>query len=229
MKSVAYLLAVVVVFCWVGALSGCANEAGTYAIAFTWEAMPDEPVWVWLRVEERADAEKSGTILASAGPAQFLPGSVLDMELPDVANGGSRRVIAEVRKGANGNLPLLYFGVSESFELRAGKHVTVNVPLVLTTPEADQVEANVALLFDGEELPIVSLLRARKAAVSTRSTGVVSVVLANDASFKVNRQDYDLGGPQCTLVPEDGMEWTNCVFQEYDLTDGLPHGEAGQE
>jgi hypothetical protein len=229
MRNAAHLIVVLVALCWVTVVSGCADEAGSYAVSFTWEALPENPVWVWIRVEERADAEKSGTILASAGPEQFVPGNVLDMALPDVANGTSRRIIAEVRAGANANLPLLYFGVSDSFALRAGKHVSVDVPLLLAVPEADKVEAEVTLLFDGTEVSTVSLIKARKATVSTRSAGVVSVALANDASFMLNRHDYDLSVPQCTPVLENGVEWTSCLFQDYDLTDGLPPGADGQE
>lgn len=202
----------------------CGQAPGSFAISFTWDIPPAATVWVWVRVEERLDPEEPGPILASAGPEARENESSLSLGMDSVAHGKNRVVIVEVRDGPSPNQPVIYYGFSQPFELAPGRHVDVEVPLVLQLPESDLYDAEVLLLFDGAARPKVTPLQASAATVRTRSAGAVSAVLANDASFELNRTDLLLADGQAAACVEEeveGIVWTVCEIPGWDLTAGF--------
>ena len=167
----------------VTAALSCGADPGSFSMSFSWGQAPEESVYIWVRMEERTSVETPGAILASAGTGEYVPGEGVALEMGEVPNGDNRYVIAEVREGSNSNLAILYFGISKPFVMRAGEHTHVDVPLTLQTPESMLHEASVELLFAGEERTKVGSNDIVAATVATRSTGAISVMLANDASF----------------------------------------------
>lgn len=119
-------------------------------MSISWDSPPEGEVWLWVRVEERTAPTTSGKILASEGPEAYVYGDSVSLLMEGVGNGANRYIVAEVREGANPGLPILYFGVSNSFTLAAGQHTHVDVPMIMQVPEAQAMEASVELLFGGE-------------------------------------------------------------------------------
>ncbi len=193
---------------------------------FVWQQEPEDTVWIWVRVEERSDPLVTGPILASAGPVAYTPGEPLSIELSEVSNGSHRHVIADVRESANPNLAVLYYGISDAFELRPDRHTVVDVSLELRVPEAQAVTAEVGLLFAGETLSQVGLVQVKAADIHFRSAHADGIVLANDASFKANLTELPLtteGPLTCTEeAPDaDGNVWLDCLYSGWDLLAGV--------
>jgi hypothetical protein len=196
---------------------------GSVSMSFTWDKEPDGPVWVWVRVEERDKPLQAGKILASSGPHEYSPDSPLALELTGVPNGDRRHVVAEIRKEDSPTFPIVYYGISEPFELRAGEQVQVSVPAKLQTPEALATEASIELLFDGTQKTSVSKAQVVSASVLTRSAGASTFVLANDASFSVNARTFSVDDDSgaCQKETREGQEWDRCEISEWNLLEGL--------
>jgi hypothetical protein len=205
--------------------TACGQEPGTFSMSFTWDQPPPGTVWVWLRVEERTKAMQSGSILASAGPGEYSHGQSLKIQLTDVPNGDDRYVIAEVREGPNSSLPIIYQGISSAFSIRPGRQTHVDVAMVLQTPEAILMKAEVELLFEGAPVTVVDALQIHAATVRLRSQGAVGALLANDAAFSGNLHTWtfaDDDGISC-VDEEHGTEtWTTCLVSPWDLTADMP-------
>ena len=223
MKRVAFVLKVLSALF----LVSCGQDPGSFSMSFAWDKPPEGKVWFWVRVEERVDATQSGPILASAGPESYEDGESLTLAMGDVANGKNRYVIAEVRDGDNTILPIIYYGISDQFELAPGVHTHVDVSMVLQAPEVESVESSVALEFDGETLDQVGLNEIHDATIVTRSVHALSVVLANDAGFSANQTEVDLNthdNIQCETEDDaDGLTWDVCFYSGWDLA---PEGES---
>jgi hypothetical protein len=219
----------------VASLSGCGglNDApGSIAFSLSWEEQPEGVVYIWLRVEERHEGpETSGPTLASAGPAEYEENKSLSLTLDAVPNGKNRVVVVEVRKGASTELPVLFFGISEPFELGPGTHVKVEVPLKIQKPETQTSEAQIDLLFAGESLETVDSTAIIKATVQVRSVAAARIVMANDASFAANLTTVNLessDGVNCRQVNDGEMPIDVCEIGPWDLTAGLPGNDDGQ-
>ena len=121
-------------------LCGCMESVGpgSFSVVFTWEGgqpalSGDE--YVWAAVEEREDVNTAGRVLGSVGPDPFSMGSQLDFR--DIPNGDNRVVIVEIRDGSGASANVLYYGISEQFSLKAGKHTEVEVYMQLRAVPGD--------------------------------------------------------------------------------------------
>ena len=121
-------------------LGGCVESVGpgTFSVVFSWEGgqpalSGDE--YVWAAVEEREDPGVSGRVLGSVGPDPFSMDAELDF--CDIPNGDNRVVIVEIRDGAGASANVLYYGISEQFSLKAGKHTEVEVYMQLRAVPGD--------------------------------------------------------------------------------------------
>ncbi len=119
---------------------GCLESVGpgTFDVVFTWEGgqpalSGDE--YVWAAVEERDDPGVSGRVLGSVGPEPFSMSSRLDFH--DIPNGDDRVVIVEILDGEGASANVLYYGISEQFSLKAGKHTQVEVYMQLRAVPGD--------------------------------------------------------------------------------------------
>jgi hypothetical protein len=216
-------------------LAGCEalqDNPGRIAFSLSWDEQPDGLVYIWLRIEERAEGpEISGPTLASAGPAEYENNKPLSLTMGEVSNGKNRVVVVEVRKGSSTELPVLFFGISEPFTLGPGMHVKVDVPLKIQKPDTQTHEADMSLLFAGESADTVGAEAIKEATVMVRSVAADQVVMANDASFSANLMTVDLvsgEGVDCTQEEEDELAWDECQIGPWDLTAGLPDNIDGQ-
>ena len=210
---------------------GVQKESGSFSISISWDSPPVGEVWIWTRVEERSTPTEAGKILASQGPQSYELGDSLALEMTGVTNGSNRCIVAEVRGGANSSLPILYYGLSESFTLEAGKQTHVDVPMALLVPEAQAIEATLELAFGEEARETASAAEIKHATISTRSVQALSILLANDASFSANAMELSLDGEgvSCVQEEEDGLTWDVCQIAEWDRTAGLPADKADQQ
>lgn len=202
-----------------------APQPGSFSLKFAWDKPPEGIVWIWVRVEERGDPETPGPILGSAGPTEYGGDTPASLQIDGVDNGDNRYVIAEVRDGANANLPVIYYGVSDSFSIKPGENTEVDVALTLQTPESELFEASVLMLFDGQEVSTVGKESITSATIRTRSVGAISIMLANDASFSANMATLSLeqrDGISCEVEEVEGQEWNVCEVTQWNLLTGLP-------
>jgi hypothetical protein len=201
-------------------VSSCGIDPGSFTMSFSWSVTPEGQVWVWARVEERENPTQPGPILASAGPVAYEFGDSVSLDMNDVANGDNRHIIVEVRDGANPNLQILYYGISDVFELVAGMNTHVDVPLKLQVPEAQAVEAKTWLEFPDQVMDTVGVKELHQATVVMESAHAVGVVLANDASFSVNFTELTLetaGNLTCEEQERKGIAWNVCRLTDWDL------------
>jgi len=205
-------------------LSSCGRDSGSFSMSVSWDRPPEGKVWIWSRVEERPDATQSGLILASAGPEAYEHGDAISLAMSGVTNGDNRRIVVEVREGANPSLAILYYGISEPFSLAPGEHTHVDVPLTLQIPEAAAVKASVELLFDGQHLEQVGSGQIVAATIRTRSANAATIMVANDASFSANVSEFSLDDGDAVTCEEeegDGATWDVCRVDDWDMTAGL--------
>ena len=213
------IFAAIILFCCVS----CGVEPGRFSMDFTWDTPPHGEVWVWARVEERDVPVQAGRILASAGPVSYEVNAPVQIQMDDVPNGTDRYLVIEVREGQNPTLPILYYGISESFSLAAGAATHVDVPMILQVPEALAVEAQVMLEFDGTDKKMVNLEQLRNATVVLESAQAVSVMMASDAGVSENLVELLLvDGDQlaCEQQDRDGLLLDVCRYSGWDLAIG---------
>jgi hypothetical protein len=205
------------------ACSGSESDTGTIIISADFDMPPESTVYVWARVEERADPMTAGTFLAMTGPISYEYGEGLYFEL-EVPAGDNRHVVIEVREGANLNLPIMYYGISDGLSVKAGKTTKFDMPLMLEVPEASTPSAMVELIFDGEVKNLVNLQNISQATIKTTSSNAVSVLIANDASFIANVSEFNLDsgeGIECIQEDEGYGTWDVCEISAWDMTAGL--------
>ena len=112
-------------------LCGCADDPGSFSIMFQWQQEPADSVYVWVRVEEREIPLEPGLVLASEGPVLCEPGESCSMDVDSVPFGSNRVVVVEVRASADAGGAVVYYGISEPFDLKAGEDVVAEVPVYL--------------------------------------------------------------------------------------------------
>jgi hypothetical protein len=206
---------------------GPISEPGSVSMSFSWDETPDQPVWIWLQVEDRSSGlDVAGTILSSAGPGEYVPGEGLELKLPEVPNGDDRVVVVEVRSGPTTALPVLYYGLSEPFSMAPDKLVTVEIPLSLQKPESDTHVPELLLLFNGDEQLTVGEAQLHQASLETRSAGAVRLVVANDASFTMAVTEFVVTDLGCQADKQDGISWELCSIP-WDLGAGSEEFQDG--
>ncbi len=207
---------------------------GSLALVIAWDEEPTEPVWIWARVEERADPSVPGDILASAGPVEWESGAVSNLDLSGVDNGDDRVVVIEVREGPSTTLRVLWFGISEPFSIEAGTTRTVEAPLTLQTPESTLGAVSFTLELDSEAPGVGDAEAVRDIRLIVHSEGAEQLRLANDPTFSAGFTELALaaGGAleglegSCEDVPERSGS-IQCTVAGWDLTEGLPVVEDG--
>jgi hypothetical protein len=206
------------------------TEPGRFSISFSWEQAPKGTVWLWVRIEERADPAEAGRILASDGPVEYVDGTPVGLSLEDVPNGDDRVVVVEVREGQDSGLPIAYFGLSEPFSLQPGQKGDVDVLVMLRPPNALLNEAKLKLLFDGEERGTVGPDAIATATIQTWSVDAVAVLLARDESFTVDVMKVELSGEDlsaCGKKYDLDKEYTVCETSGVDLAGGAVNPPDG--
>ena len=227
-RHVALLLIVATALC--SAACGIGEEPGSVSLKFVWEDSPEGVLEVWIRVEERDDPAQPGPILASSGPDTYEHGQPFSTELGTVSNGGNRVVVVEFREGKSAGLPVVYYGLSLPFSVEPGRNTSVEVAVAFQKPRGDEVEGGVLLRFEDYDVSpdAVGLDLARNAVVRTRSSGAVSLVLANDVSFSANLTTIELSEArkdnQCWHEEDNGTTVDVCDIAGWNLQAGLPEG-----
>lgn len=113
-------------------LLGACEQSPQFRITFNWEDPPPDNV-AELYVVMRVEAD--GAVLAQSAPTRFGDGVKTNLEF---ALGTARVVVVEIRDGPDPSSHILYYGLSEPFDARAGETVDVVVALRLrATPGED--------------------------------------------------------------------------------------------
>jgi len=208
-------------------LLGCEPGVGSVSLRVLWDVPPEpgQTFYLRARVEERAAPTSAGSILASAGPLTYRVGEPVDLTLGAVPNGADRYAIVELRAGAGDALPVVFYGISEPFELRAERIVTVDVPIVLHPPESERREPSIAIVARGRENPpALPTGELGRVTLRTRSVGASSVSLANALSFDAGLREVALrsgAGIACAQEPDPADPttlWDICEVTGWDLT-----------
>ena len=211
-------------------LASCGAEPGSFGLYFTWDKPPDVKVWIWVRVEERTDPAVAGPILGSDGPQGYVYGDKITLSVDGVSYGDNRVVVAEVREGANPNLPILYYGLSEQFSLVVDEDTVIEVPLTLSPPETAEFDSSIELWFGDQQPEVVGDDDVVGATLVTTSFGAVAVVLANNASFSAGLQTIGMDETdrmKCAAVELDEMTVDECTILDWDLTVGYEDEKKG--
>lgn len=183
-------------------LTSCDNQkAGTFAVKFSWakdgegkEVKPDVSTgefFVTVRIYEwkegvtfPGDIAANGKQLIQSDPAQMkTKGTSIDFG--DLSYGNRRFVVAEIRKGEELTGGVLFTGMSQLFDFKAGKHTEVNVEMSMTgLPGYDENGENtfkIRVFYN--ESPAERVPQSR---VALRFTirNANSVIIANDLNFE---------------------------------------------
>ena len=122
-------------------LSACTGDValGTFNAIFQWENPPQEDttkLGVWGRVEKDGRQVSASKLLAYTDK--------IELDFSDVPYGSDLVVIIEIKESLDENARTLFSGRSDTFELKAGKHVDVPVPLsIVAMPPAVETKAPV--------------------------------------------------------------------------------------
>ncbi|MBI4815793.1 MAG: hypothetical protein HY791_06035 [Deltaproteobacteria bacterium] len=122
--------------------AACSSKA-TVAFEVGFQADPPiGPIFLWASVEERLDERIPGPVLAFAGPVEYGRAGA-ELSIPGIPFGTERVVVVVARARADVSDPLLYYGLSEPFDLDAGTNETVSVllALVATPPFRPDVDS----------------------------------------------------------------------------------------
>jgi hypothetical protein len=190
-------------------LMGCAGQEGTIRLSVKTGGVDLAGLWIVARVE---DAGGTGAVRQSTSPASYA--AVLDagLALAGVPAGESLVVAVEVRGGADEQLPVLYYGISDPFTLEAGEDAVVSVSIELVSPAVQfpETSASIALHVGGHPVSSVNLEQAQSMAVSVTCQGASAIALANDASMSAGRQDLVSGEASWDDVCQESDGWTVC-------------------
>ncbi|HQM84484.1 MAG TPA: Ig-like domain-containing protein, partial [bacterium] len=227
-------------------LTSCDNQkAGTFAVKFSWakddagkEVKPDVSTgefFVTVRIYEwkegvtfPGDIAANGKQLTQSEPAQ-MKATGTSIDFGDLSYGSRRFVVAEIRKGEELTNSVLFTGMSQLFELKAGKHTEVNVEMKLTpTPgvdeEGNRIDAELRIVDDNGNLR--SYTSGNDLKVKLRLLNAVSfthVYFANkEENLKTaNGKSYKIGELKEIKDVDNGYE----LDGEWDLSFGLTTDE----
>ncbi len=122
------------------ALTAC-DPAGVAHVRFLLPAgLPNETLFVSVRIEERSDLRTAGPILRSEGPVELAPSATtLGLGPLTVPHGDRRVAIAELREGPSLDSQVIAYGLSEPFSIHPGDELDVPVSLFDRPPESNRV------------------------------------------------------------------------------------------
>jgi hypothetical protein len=226
------------IIAWVlvsAALTGCFQDEdqGKCTLRFAWgdqgppaqEAHPDG-LWIWVRVEQQSSQDEDiGTVVAESSVTSYrFDGQPNIVDLTSVPNGSGYVALVELLDG-----PLkppeghaLYYGISDPFELAAGKLVDVTVSFGPLRASPSAVSGSGLVIVGSRpglteddlyiNTPIVQLrFQAERAS---------SVVAANDTNFTVGRQELILA-QSCEGVEHCCAAHDDAYFCPWNLNTGL--------
>lgn len=210
-------------------LCACSSDAGGFEVHFEWQDAPPDAAQRLFMVGRVEYAPSAGTAavrtLATAGPEELL--GRVQLEFSDVPIGSERRVIVELREERGSAAQVLYYGISERFELRADRRSIVPVMLKLTgVPGAAAGSGKASLSVEGLE-PGHKLNRSEITLLAS-SEGAVALELSNRSGFpsaatrRVQLADSDTreleGGQRAYAVPwnldEGSTEADACTLND---------------
>jgi hypothetical protein len=205
-------------------LVACKEQEGSFRVVFEWaDAEPDEDLELFAvaRVEEDFDSGE-GRVLASAGPELLQPGMSLDFS--DVPIGAQRRVVVELRESSGSAALILYYGISEPFDMQAGQDTVVKVRLQLAPTPGALDGAGIAIA----DTPSPGVAASTKVKLRVVSDSAASVELSNRAGLPMgSSQRFELDDDKLAdEQPEDEALAAHEI--EWDLDEDLsePCGEV---
>lgn len=92
------------------------------SIVFDWEDGPPDGVELLVKARVEDHGSPAKTFLAESEPRTYAPG--VELGIDSIAVGSERVLIAELRRADGGDSRVLYYGISEPFDVVAGDDVT---------------------------------------------------------------------------------------------------------
>jgi len=220
-----------IIFLSFSILISCDNQkAGTFAVKFSWakddagkEIKPDVSTgefFVTVRIYEwkegvafPGDIAANGKQLIQSDPAQMkVKGTSIDFG--DLSYGKRRFVVAEIRKGAELTNSVLFTGMSQLFELKAGKHTEVNVEMSLTgLPGYDENGDNTFKIWIFHKDSPADRVPESRVALRFTVINANSVIIANDLNF-------EKGTAEIALTDLKKIDETTYEYSPWDFTTG---------
>ena len=218
--------AIAMPFLLIIALGGCTpKDQGEFSIHFVWEGGTpsfETGAYFFARIEERSDGvQTAGRILGTNAGELFTSGMTLN--ITDIPNGENRVVVAELREGSSADAQVLYYGLSEAFELKAGETTSVEVFMQMqAVPGAGEDPVGEILTIDGKALP--ALVADAMVELKLLTDTGIKVRLSNVVSFPEHASEVIELNRELNRADSDDSP----VTVEWDLNMGYPDCLAGE-
>jgi len=205
--------------------AGCTEDAGELNVELRFAAPPTEAVYLWVRVEERAEGvQVRGEVLVeAAAPTRWEPGEPARLRLGRVPNGSGRVLVVEARHNDSGESQVVQRGVSERFSMSPGTRRT----LVVTVQPVEAI-AGVALdlVAQGRRNPLrTTSAGLREATLCIGMREVQRVELSDGDDFarlvELSAGECALTGTEPACPSPDDPEVVRCSVR-WDLTRWAP-------
>jgi hypothetical protein len=220
-----------IIFLSFSILISCDNQkAGTFAVKFSWasdgegkEIKPDVSTgefFVTVRIYEwkegitfPGDIAANGKQLIQSDSAQ-MKATGTSIDFGDLSYGSRRFVVAEIRKGEELTNSVLFTGMSQLFELKAGKHTEVNVEMSLTgLPGYDENGNNTFKIWVFHKDSPADRVPESRVALRFTVINANSVIIANDLNF-------EKGTAEIALTDLKKIDETTYEYSPWDFTTG---------
>ncbi len=216
-------------------LASCdrSTSSGTFSLSFDWgedgppqaETYP-EGLWVWGRVEKRdSDSQENWTRIGESPLVSFNFDGQTSLDLADIPNEDNLVIVVELSQEKSKEGLVEYFGESEPFSMKPGKHTDVRVAFQLNPTPAAQGSGDDDDDDDDDDptsqtLTILEATGPKKDHVKTSvvtlsfvAQNATTALAANDIGFSSGVQSVSLDS-----LDHDG---TRYLWSEWDLNAGL--------
>ncbi len=212
-------------------LISCDNQkAGTFAVKFSWakdgegkEVKPDVSTgdfFVTVRIYEwkegvafPGDIAANGKQLIQSDPAQ-MKAKGTSIDFGDLSYGSRRFVVAEIRKGEELTGGILFTGMSQLFDFKAGHHTEVNVEMSMTgLPGYDENGNNTFKIWVFHNDSAAQRVPESRVALRFTIRNANSVIIANDLNF-------EKGTAEIALTDLKKIDETTYEYSPWNFTTG---------
>ncbi len=228
--SIKNLLAFILLLAMAFGALACQSEskAGSFEVVFDWEDVPpaDEDIFVYGKIEQRESLQTTGVQVAESSVLPYSENLRLDFS--DTPYKDHLVVVVEIKDEASKSGSTLYYGLSDFFETRPGKHVVVTVKLSLvSTPNVQDHEddslgdsAIVILEASGPESCPNCYVKQGRVTLAVKAERAESLVVANDREFSEESLQ------SLTVASLETNDEGYLLIPEWDLNAGVPDAET---
>jgi len=176
-------------------LAACGADPGSVSITFTWDGgTPSNGVWISGRImQANPDSQGMGQVISETeSPQQYAPG--MNLSFADIRNQDNLAILLEARGDSSLESRVLYYGISDTFSLKADESVAVDVAVAMVeTPDISGLFIEEAV--GPEDCPDC---HTSEETVTLRLDGVraATVEVANDNGFSVCNEVFSVEAPR---------------------------------